>query len=63
MFGGHTHPYARLRRETSAQLLSGHIGLGTDPLAHQDLDGLVHAEGLSAGMGLRGNASRRPVLA
>jgi hypothetical protein len=35
----------------------------THPLAAQDLDGLVHAAGLSAGLGRRGHASSRPVLA
>jgi hypothetical protein len=35
----------------------------TDQLADQDLDGLMPASGVSAGRGLRGNASRRPVLA
>ena len=48
---------------SSAQLLQGQIGMVTDQLADQDLDGLVHAWGLPAGMGLRGNAPRRPLLA
>jgi hypothetical protein len=35
----------------------------THQLADQDLEGLIHAWGVSAGMGFRGNVSSRPVLA
>ena len=57
------HPHARFRGDAGAQFVLGEVGLVAHLLAKQAMARLVHARSLPAGMGLRGNGPRRPMLA